>query len=246
MPMHDWTRASAGDWHSFEFSWRCAISNHLTRSGLSQKYFSMITKLELRPETGFYEMQEPEKPNKLPPDDDTAELPSRLQAIPSIHEANYATDFLAIRESCFHTIKAAIFLVSKQDATVPYRKRALVQSAVGALTRGINVVVIDLCTNHRQPSDTISEAIWRELGNPPWERPVEASTSAVSFRTDFSVEAYLEPLRVGEVLPEIPLFLGRDLFVLLPLEATYAATWTMTPEPTRQALEATTPNEQEK
>ena len=29
----------------------------------------------------------------------------------------------------------------------------------------------------------------------------------------------------------MPLYLASDFYVLLPLEATYAATWTLTPEP---------------
>ena len=47
------------------------------------------------------------------------------------------------------------------------------------------------------------------------------------FRSDAGepLTSYLEPLAVGDVLPEVPLFLNPGYYVPLPLEATYQAAW---------------------
>jgi hypothetical protein len=51
-------------------------------------------------------------------------------------------------------------------------------------------------------------------------------------------EAFIEPAAVGESLPEMPLFLTAEVYVPLPLEATYQATWQALPGFWRKVLEA--------
>lgn len=49
--------------------------------------------------------------------------------------------------------------------------------------------------------------------------------------------AYLEPLAVGQVMPDMPLFLSRDFHIYVPLESTYQAAWNASPEMLRTAVE---------
>jgi hypothetical protein len=37
--------------------------------------------------------------------------------------------------------------------------------------------------------------------------------------------AYVEPIAVGDVLPDMPIFLKPEVYVPAPLEATYRTTW---------------------
>ena len=48
---------------------------------------------------------------------------------------------------------------------------------------------------------------------------------------------YIEPVTVGDALPDMPLFLTDDLHVMVPLELTYRATWDASPEELRIAVE---------
>lgn len=48
--------------------------------------------------------------------------------------------------------------------------------------------------------------------------------------------AYVEPVAVGDTLPEIPLFLAPGVYVPVPLEATYQTTWSVFPEPLKGLL----------
>ena len=47
----------------------------------------------------------------------------------------------------------------------------------------------------------------------------------------------MEPVTVGDELPEMPIFLSDSLYALVPLEPTYEATWDAQPEELRLAVE---------
>ena len=53
-----------------------------------------------------------------------------------------------------------------------------------------------------------------------------------------SVRAYyVEPVGVGDALPDMPLFLANSWHVPVPLEPTYQTTWDASPEDYRTAVE---------
>jgi len=47
----------------------------------------------------------------------------------------------------------------------------------------------------------------------------------------------VEPIGIGDILPEMPLFLRNGWQVPVPLESTYLATWSTSPEEFRVAVE---------
>jgi hypothetical protein len=49
--------------------------------------------------------------------------------------------------------------------------------------------------------------------------------------------AYVEPVAVGDPLPELPIFLNDRTYVPAPLESTYQSTWSKCPEPVREIVE---------
>jgi hypothetical protein len=59
----------------------------------------------------------------------------------------------------------------------------------------------------------------------------------VSYKTGGERAAYIEPMTVGDALPDMPVFLTNDLHVMVPLEPTYQATWDASPEELRIAVE---------
>ena len=56
------------------------------------------------------------------------------------------------------------------------------------------------------------------------------SRFVVSYRAGSQCVAYIEPMAVGDELPDMPLFLAGDLHVMTPLETTYQAAWAASPE----------------
>jgi hypothetical protein len=51
-------------------------------------------------------------------------------------------------------------------------------------------------------------------------------------------EAFIEPLGFGDALPDMPLFLTPEVYVPVPLEATYQAAWDGMPAYWRDVLTA--------
>ena len=47
----------------------------------------------------------------------------------------------------------------------------------------------------------------------------------------------MEPVAVGDDLPDMPLFLATGVHIRVPLESTYRATWDAGPEEMRTAVE---------
>ncbi len=52
--------------------------------------------------------------------------------------------------------------------------------------------------------------------------------------------AYIDPVAVGDVLPDMPLFLKAGIYVPTPLEATYQTTWKGFPAVLKRLLEGPT------
>lgn len=50
--------------------------------------------------------------------------------------------------------------------------------------------------------------------------------------------AYIEPIAVGEALPDMPLFVEPECYILVPLEKTYQASSASMPNRWRRVLEA--------
>jgi hypothetical protein len=66
------------------------------------------------------------------------------------------------------------------------------------------------------------------------ERPL----TAVSYIGGAVVEAFVNHFAVGEPIPQMPLFLTRENYIHVPLEATYMAAWEDVPPQYQQVLSA--------
>jgi hypothetical protein len=61
--------------------------------------------------------------------------------------------------------------------------------------------------------------------------------TVVSYKTGDDLIASIEPVKVGDNLPDIALYLSNHLYVMVPLESTYRTTWEISPEGFRGAVE---------
>ena len=91
-------------------------------------------------------------------------------------------------------------------------------------------MVIDPFPPSPQAPHGIHKAIWDELaGDRGFALPVDAPLTLVSYRAGLRPEAFVEPTAVGTPLIDMPVFLTTELYVPLPLEATYQAAWDAVP-----------------
>jgi hypothetical protein len=80
----------------------------------------------------------------------------------------------------------------------------------------------------------IHGVIWEELsGQEPSDKPL----TLVAYESALTVRAYVQPLAVGEVLSDMPLFLEPGAQVPVPLEATYQRAFAALPRRWRIVLE---------
>ena len=83
----------------------------------------------------------------------------------------------------------------------------------------------------------VHEVIVRlEQSDEPYDLPADERLTLASYAAGPRVEVYLEHLAVGVALPEMPLFLTRENYVRVPLEATYMAAWEDVPTQYQQVL----------
>lgn len=69
-----------------------------------------------------------------------------------------------------------------------------------------------------------------------FEFPAGQDRLLASYQAGREKVAYMEPLGVGESLPQMPLFLTTEAHIKVPLEVTYPSTWQALPESLRQVV----------
>jgi hypothetical protein len=91
----------------------------------------------------------------------------------------------------------------------------------------------------RGPRDPqgIHGAIWEEIADDSYRQPVDKPLTLVAYDAGPPKIAYVEPVAVGEVLLDMPLFLEPGQYVPVPLQQTYDAAWQRVPQRWRKVLE---------
>jgi Protein of unknown function (DUF4058) len=124
-------------------------------------------------------------------------------------------------------LRAAIELVSPANKDRASHRLAFAVKCAAYLQRGVSVIVVDVVTERR--ANLHAELIQllhleKEL---TWQSPSELYATAYRVARTAEqdrVEAWLQPLAVGAVLPTLPLWLTEDLCLPLHLEESYLAT----------------------
>jgi hypothetical protein len=148
---------------------------------------------------------------------------------------------LVIRHSSGDRIVALIEIVSPGNKASRHGLRSLVAKVVEALYRGYHLLVIDLHRPTPRDPQGIHGVIWAEISDESFEAPPERPLTLAAYSAGQIKRAYVEPIAVGDALPDMPLFLEPEGYVNVPLEATYQAAWRGVPQRWRRVLEAPAP-----
>ncbi len=123
-------------------------------------------------------------------------------------------------------LRAAIELVSPANKDRPRSRLTFAAKCIGHLERGVAVVVLDTVTERRANLHAEIAQALEAGGGLAWDSPTHLYAVAyrsVSRQGQTQVEAWPEALAVGEELPVLPLWIGVDLSLPLPLETSYVA-----------------------
>ena len=137
-------------------------------------------------------------------------------------------------------VVAVIKVLSLGNKNSRHALRSFVEKTLIFLDQGVSLLIIDLFPPSRRDPQGIHKVIWDEIREKPFELPSDKLLTLVAYTAGAVKTAYVEPVAVGEPLPDMPLFLDPDTYILVPLEATYLAAWETCPEEFREAVETFT------
>ena len=80
--------------------------------------------------------------------------------------------------------------------------------------------------------------IWEELSGRGFTPPPDKPLTLAAYEAGLTVRAYMEPVAVGDGLPDMPLFLEPGSHVSVPLETTSQDALAVLPHRWRAVLEA--------
>jgi hypothetical protein len=136
------------------------------------------------------------------------------------------------------------YVVSVIELLLPGNKKsqnglsAFVHYAHQALAAGVNLLMVDLFPPGRRDPQGIHSRLWKTDSHVEFRLPVDKPLTCASYIGGAGKEAYIEPVAVGDVLLDMPLFLTPDVYVPVPLEMTYQAAWAPMPGYWRNLLTA--------
>jgi len=114
---------------------------------------------------------------------------------------------------------------------------AFVEKSAKLIRQGVHLLVIDLFPPGKRDPQGIHKALWGEFLEEDLELPPGKHLTLASYDAGLQRVAYVEFVAVGDVLPDMPLFLRPEYYVATPLDATYQTTWSGFPAPLKGLLE---------
>ena len=105
------------------------------------------------------------------------------------------------------------------------------------IAQGVHLLVIDLFPPTKRDPQGIHKAIWDEFTEEDFTLPADQPLVVAAYDAGPPEVAYVDPFAVGDVLPEMPLFLKPEFYVPAPLEASYQTSWGFFPGAMKKKLE---------
>lgn len=238
MPIHDWTRAQAGDFHHFHQRWISALTDALNSGGLPPDFMALADQVTGRLIPDVVTLQARSQRAlagavALAP----APAPS-ARVIQKLERINYAkrADRVVIRHGRGRVV-AIIEIVSPGNKDSRHAIRSFVEKAADILSQGIHLVVVDLFPPTPCDPQGIHKAIIDEFSDEPFDFLPDKPLTVASYIGGDLPTAYVESVGVGDHLPAIPLFLTEYDYVPCPLDATYDQAWRVFPAMLKEILE---------
>ncbi|HEX3150199.1 MAG TPA: DUF4058 family protein [Gemmataceae bacterium] len=240
MPIHDWVRVPAGLFHDFHQSWSIRIKDALN-SGRLPKGLSALVEQHAGPfEHDVLAIERRVARKKK--GDATAGLATmkrpKTRIVRRTNNEIYAAR--ANRVIVKHQLGRIVAVVEIVSPGNKHSKSALddfVDKIMEILRAGIHVLIIDLFPPTSRDPLGIHKVIWDEIVEEAFVFPRGKKLILASYEVGRDRAAYVEPVAVGDKLPDMPLFVSPGFHVMVPLESTYNETWQANPEDYRTAVE---------
>ena len=243
MPIHDWRRVESGIFYDFHHTWITEIKRTLNDGLLPNDYYALAEQI-----VGSFgpDVLPLEGPGEESSSDDWGRggvALAEVQPQVSFHVRTEADIYaakaskLVIHHVTDHRVVAVIEIVSPGNKSSLGPIRTFVEKAENLLRNGVHLLVIHLFSPTPRDPEGIHKLIWQELDHCNFILPKEHPLTLASYMGGFCQEAFIEPVRIGATLPDMPLFLTTEIYIQVPLEKTYQSAFAAVPAIWRRKLE---------
>ena len=247
MPIHDWGRVKAGIFHDFHHALVEQLKRDLNAGLLPPRYYAMAEQVTggLGPDVlalhkpAIAQGQEASGAKTSGTDRATTLMERPKARIVVETELDYyrrKQSRVTIRHVSDHRVVAVVEVVSPGNKTTRLALEQFTRKTAEFLEQGIHLLVIDLIPPGRFDPNGIHGAIWDYVSGGEYHAPADQPLTVAAYESDLNTRAYIEPVAVGESLPDMPLFLEPGIYVSVPLERTYQTTWETLPEPLKELI----------
>jgi hypothetical protein len=240
MPIHDWTRVRPNRFHDFHQSWTVAIRNALNAGRLPPGYFAMVEQETGGPEPDVVTLELTPPAGPTPGGGTAVDLqPPKARFVTRSEAGGYArkANRVTVRRPDGE-VAAIIEIVSPGNKDNRHALRAFARKAAEFLQAGVHLLIVGLFPPGPRDPQGVHKVIWDDIRDEPFTLPPDKPLTLAAYAAGTETVAYVEPVAVGDPLPEMPIFLTADRYVACPLEATYQTAWQLFPAPLKQPLES--------
>lgn len=246
MAIHDWTCVKAGIYHDFHHEWISTIRRTLNAGLLPPDYYALAEQQTggFGPDVLTLQSIEPPPVETIAPgrskNGPTVLAPpkTRFTAVSAHELLGRKVSTISIRHVSEDDVVAVIEIVSPGNKTSRRRFETLVSKVCKLLDQEIHLLILDLFPPTKHDPNGLHAAIWEEIAEVTFSPPVEKPLTAVAYESAETIKAYIEPLAVGDAIPDMPLFLEPGAHILVPLDKTYQAAFDTVPPRWRRVLES--------
>ena len=241
MPLHDWNRVPAGLFHHFHQDWSIEIARTLNRERLPRGLSALVEQRAGPKEPDILAIESGSRSSRLDADliggATTLTQPITQIVRRSSNEIYAGRANRIVIKHHLGRIVAVIEILSPGNKDSRSALRDFVEKTIDFLRAGIHVLIVDVFPPTPRDPFGIHKLIWDEIFEEAFSFPHGKDRILASYQTSGEQTAYVEPITVGDSLPEMPLFLTNELHVMVPLESTYQAAWDAAPAELRVAVE---------
>jgi Protein of unknown function (DUF4058) len=241
MPIHDWTRVVDGLFHDFHQEWCVKIKERLNAGMLPDDYYALLDQVAVGVEPDVVTLQDRS--------DDLDPVSGGGVATVAAPKTRFVAELgkfpprrkntVSVRHATDDRVVSVIEVVSAGNKASDRALTAFVDKVVDLMAKRIHLLILDVHPpTPRDPRgihSVIAEALTGDEFTPPEGEPL----TAVAYEAALPPKAYIEPMRIGGTLPDMPVFLRPGACVMLPLEETYMTAYQAVPRRWRRVIEGT-------
>lgn len=234
MPIHDWSRVYAGLFHDFHQSWSIYIKNALNAGMLPRGLTALVEQKSGWKESDVLAVDSLDHRNRnADPEGGLLTLaPPKTRFVQKSTKEFYArkANRIVVKHNLGRTV-AVIEIVSPGNKHSKQAFKNFVEKSQAFINAGIHLLVVDLFPPSPRDPCGVHAAIWDAYhdDDAPFEFPEGKDRILASYESDEEPTAYVEPIAVGDNMPDMPLFLIDEWNVRVPLQAAYETTWAVFP-----------------